>query len=199
MDQPQDLWGERSRLRPRQLLFDLAVAAAFTVLALAASASQPTLLVVASGAMGLALAVRRVSWPLMVVLAVATGVLQLVAGELTLVADVGYAPVCFVLGAHPRAWVRRLGLAGVVVAAMVLATGVGTGLVGDAAIGKLDGVRGPGLGRAGHPGGRRGVGGRLRAVAEAVPHLRPGAGRAWSRSAPASPPTCTTWSPTPGP
>ena len=43
----------------------------------------------------------------------AAGVAQLVAGELTLVADLGYAPVFFVLGAHPRAGVRRFGLVSV--------------------------------------------------------------------------------------
>ena len=45
----------------------------------------------------------------MVVLAAATGVCQLVSGELVLLADLGYAAVFFILGAHPRSAVRRFG------------------------------------------------------------------------------------------
>ena len=132
MADPGDLWGDRARLRPRQLLFDVAVAAVFTLLALVSVHPQPALLVVATLAMGLALAVRRLSWVAMVLLAVVTGVCQLGAGELALVADAGYAPVCFVLGAHPVAWVRRLGLLGALLSAVVLATAVGTGTIGTA-------------------------------------------------------------------
>lgn len=132
---PGDLWGEGARLRPRQLLFDVVVAGVFTLVALAPAVHQPRLLLLGTVTMGLALAVRRVSWPAMVGLAVVTGVCQLVAGELVVVADAGYAPVCFALGAHPRAWVRRLGLVGAVSSAVVLATAVGTGAMGDAATG----------------------------------------------------------------
>jgi len=132
---PQDLWGESARLRPRQLLFDVVVAGVFTLVALAPAVHQPRLLLLGTVTMGLALAVRRVSWPAMVALAVVTGACQLVAGELVIVPDAGYAPVCFVLGAHPRSWVRRLGLAGAATSAVVLATAVGTGAMGDAATG----------------------------------------------------------------
>ena len=75
--------------------------------------------------MGLALAVRRLSWPAMVVLAAATGVCQLVSGELVLLADLGYAAVFFILGAHPRSGVRRFGLVAALGSAVVLATMVG--------------------------------------------------------------------------
>jgi signal transduction histidine kinase len=129
---PGDLWGERGRPRPRQLAYDVGTAGVFTLLALAAAVQQGTLEVVGTVAMGLALAVRRVSWPLMAALALVTGVLQLVGGELVIIADLGYAPVCFVLGAHSSALARRIGLAGVVGSAVVLATGVATGTVGDA-------------------------------------------------------------------
>jgi signal transduction histidine kinase len=129
---PGDLWGEGVRPRPRQLLFDVGVAAIFTVVALASTSQQPALIVVGTCTMGLALAVRRLSWPLMAVLALATGACQLLAGELALVADAGYAPVCFVMGAHPRRWVRRLGLAAALLSAVVLATAVGTGRIGNA-------------------------------------------------------------------
>jgi len=131
---PGDLWGERARLRPRQLVFDLVVASAFTLVALVPVSGQPWLLG-GTLAMGLALAVRRGSWPLMVGLAAVTGFCQVVSGELAPVADAGYAPVFFVLGAHPHAWVRRLGLAGAVLSAIVLAGAVGTGWMGDAVSG----------------------------------------------------------------
>ena len=135
MADPGDLWGERGRLRSRQLLFDVATAGAFTLVAALAALTQPWLLMVGTLAMGLALAVRRLSWPAMAALALVAGLCQLVGGELVIVADAGYAPVCFVLGAHPSAWVRRLGLAGAAGSAVVLATAVGTGAVGDAATG----------------------------------------------------------------
>lgn len=96
---------------------------------------QPVPAVVGTLTMGLALAVRRLSWPAMALLATATGVCQLVAGELVVLADLGFSVVCFVLGAHPRAWVRRLGLAGVLAAALVVASAVATGTMGDAASG----------------------------------------------------------------
>jgi len=132
---PGDLWGEQARLRPHQVALDVVLAGLFTLLALVTTSQQSGLIVAATLAMGAALVVRRMSWPLMAVLAVGTGVLQLLAGELALVADAGYAAVCFVLGAHPRSWVRRLGLAGVLTAAVVLATAVGRGTIGDAATG----------------------------------------------------------------
>lgn len=128
---PGDLWGERARLRAPQLVFDLFFAGCFTLVALVAAAQQPWQVVAGTLAMGLALAVRRVSWPVMAGLAVVTGLCQLAAGELAPLADAGYAPVCFALGAHPRRWVRLLGLAGVGLAAVVVATAVGTGILGD--------------------------------------------------------------------
>lgn len=127
MADAHDLWGERSRPRPGQLVFDVVVAAAFTALALLPAGRQGTLLVAATLAMGLALALRRLAWLAMVLLATAAGIGQLVAGELTLVADLGYAPVFFVLGAHPRAAVRRFGLAAVAGSAAILAVAVGAG------------------------------------------------------------------------
>lgn len=125
MADPHDLWGEQDRPRARQLVFDVAVAGAFTLLALLAALPQGPLAVVATLAMGLALAVRRVSWPAMLVLATVTGVVQLVATELVILADLGYAAVFFVLGAHPRAWVRWAGLAGAAVTALVVVVAVG--------------------------------------------------------------------------
>ena len=131
MAEPQDLWGEHARLRPRQLAFDVVAAGGFTLVALLVAYQQGTLAVVGTVAMGLALAVRRVSWPLMVALALVPGVLQLLAGELVILTDLGYGPVCFVLGAHPAVLARRVGLAVVVVSALVIAAAVGTGTLGN--------------------------------------------------------------------
>ena len=125
MAEPHDLWGERARPRPRHLVFDLLVAGAFTLLALLSVTAQPTLIVVATVVMGLAVAVRRLSWPAMSALAAGAGVCQLVAGELAFLADLGYAPVFFVLGAHPARGVRRFGLVCATVSATVLAVAVG--------------------------------------------------------------------------
>ena len=125
MQDAQDLWGERARPRPRQLLFDVLVAGVFTLLALTTAIQQSVPAIVGTLAMGLALAVRRLSWPAMVLLAATTGVCQIVGGELVLLADVGYAGVFFVLGAHPRSAVRRFGLVAALGSAAVLATVVG--------------------------------------------------------------------------
>ena len=125
MQDPQDLWGERGRPTPRQLLFDVLVAGVFTLLGFVTAIQQSVPAIVGTLAMGLALAVRRLSWPAMAVLAAATGACQLVGGELVLLADLGYAGVFFVLGAHPRAAVRRFGLVGAIGSAAVLAAMVG--------------------------------------------------------------------------
>jgi signal transduction histidine kinase len=125
VQEPQDLWGERARPRPRQLLFDVLAAGLFTLLALTTAVQQSVPAVVGTLAMGLALAVRRLSWPAMALLAAGTGGCQLVGGELVLLADLGYAGVFFVLGAHPRSAVRRFGLVAALGSAAVLATMVG--------------------------------------------------------------------------
>ncbi len=101
------------------------VAGVFTLLALTVAIQQSVPAIIGTLAMGLALAVRRLSWPAMTLLAAGTGVFQLVGGELVLLADVGYAGVFFVLGAHPRSAVRRFGLVAALGSAVVLATMVG--------------------------------------------------------------------------
>ena len=128
--------------------------------------------------MGLALAVRRVSWPAMVALAVVAGVGQLVAGELVVLTDVGYAPVFFVLGAAPA----RLGATG-------RARGRGRsprrssrprwapGRRRQRSDRRVPDVRRHRLRGAGDAGRGRWLGPRLRAVAEPGPHHRAGAGR----------------------
>ena len=117
-------------------MFDLTLAVLFTLVALVSTIAQHDgLVLVATVTMGIALAVRRVAWPLMVLLAAAAGLLQVVAGQLALPADAGYALVFFVLGAHADARVRRLGVAGALGSAVVLAVAVRTGAVGDTAAG----------------------------------------------------------------
>ena len=103
----------------------MAVAGAFTLLAVAVAAQQSVAMVLVSLALGLAIAVRRVSWPAMAALAGGAGIAQLAVGELALLADLGYAPVFFVLGAHPREAVRRFGLVAAVASVVALAVAVG--------------------------------------------------------------------------
>ncbi len=120
-------------MRPGQLGFDVALALVFTLMALVSViAQQDGLVVVATLMMGVAVAVRRLSWRLMVLLAGVVGLLQVVGGQLALFADVGYTLVFFVLGATSDSLVRRFGLAGALSSAVVLSVGVGTGHFGDA-------------------------------------------------------------------
>lgn len=125
MSEPLDLWGERGRPTGRQLAFDVVAAGAFTLPALAIAGQQGAAMVAATLAMGVALAVRRLSWPAMALLAAGAGIAQLVAAELVIFTDLGYAPVCFVLGAHPNRDVRRFGLGAVTVSTAALAVAVG--------------------------------------------------------------------------
>lgn len=65
---------------------------------------------VSAGLLGLALAVRRLSWRAMSAVAVASAVLQVVSGQVAYGADPAYAVLFFTLGAHRTAGVRRWGL-----------------------------------------------------------------------------------------
>ena len=150
--------------------------------------------------MGLALAVRRLSWP-------AHGraggrpraSCQLVGGELVHARRPRLRAGLLRARCAPAALARRVGLAGAVGSAVVLADG---GRHRDA--GRHAGergrrrLRGRRLGRPGDAGGRRRLGGSATSAGRAghasPPRCRPG----WSRNAPGSPPTCTTWSPTRG-
>ena len=82
--------------------------------------------------LGVALAVRRLSVPIMVAAAVAASVTQLLTSQLALVADLAYFPLFLTLGAHRSRTVRRFGLAGVLVAVAVAAAWASShGLVGS--------------------------------------------------------------------
>lgn len=125
MADADDLWGERSRPRPRQVLFDVAVGSVFTLLAVAIAVQQSLPMVLVTLLLGLAVVVRRISCLVMAVLAAGAGIGQLVLGELAIFADLGYAAVFFVLGAHPHRGVRRFGLVAAAGSVVVLAVAVG--------------------------------------------------------------------------
>ncbi|HWC24094.1 MAG TPA: histidine kinase [Flexivirga sp.] len=105
------IW-EQGRPTRRQLIFDLTSAAAFALLigvvyAQVDLAQLGVVLVLAA-----ALAVRRLSLPAMVLLGTVAAVIQFANPSWSVqlfVADVAYAALFFVLGAHPRLPVRRFG------------------------------------------------------------------------------------------
>ncbi len=117
-----DVWDDPTGpARRRRLTFDVVVALLFTALVGALQLSFAPVGAVAVVLLGVALAVRRVSVPVMVGAAVAASVTQLLTSELALVADLVYFPLFFTLGAHRSRPVRRLGLASVVLAVVVAA------------------------------------------------------------------------------
>jgi signal transduction histidine kinase len=79
--------------------------------------------------LAVALAVRHVSVPVMLLAALAAALVQVIAGEVAVAADIAYAPLAFVLGSHPTSAARRLGLASTVVAVVV--AGVWTAVGGN--------------------------------------------------------------------
>lgn len=108
------------------VLFDLAGAGLFSAWGLAIGLMQAPSSMLAAGLLGIALAVRRRWVPLMVVLAVAAALVQVIDTEIAYAADVAYLPLFFTLGSSPRAGVRRLGLAAA--ALSVVVAGVYTAL-----------------------------------------------------------------------
>jgi signal transduction histidine kinase len=128
-----DVWDDPTGpARKRRLAFDVGTAVMFTLaiggiqLALSPASAIAALL------LGVALAVRRRSVPIMVVAAVAGSVTQLLTSQLALVADLAYFPLFLTLGAHRDRAVRRFGLAGVLVAVVVAGVwGTSHGLVGS--------------------------------------------------------------------
>jgi signal transduction histidine kinase len=103
-------WVEDDRPGRRGLLVDLAGALAFGALAVLVGAAQSGWSALAGGLLAAAFAVRRVRWWAAVALAVAAGLVQVVVGDLNVVADLAFAPVAFTLGSHRSSAVRRLGL-----------------------------------------------------------------------------------------
>ena len=113
-----DVWGDERPTR-RQVAFDLATGLAFAALLGALHGTLGAAAAVAAVLVGLALAVRRLSWQVMSVLAVAGAVVQVASGQVAYLADPGYAALFFTLGAHRDHRVRRWGLACAVVATVV--------------------------------------------------------------------------------
>jgi signal transduction histidine kinase len=126
---PNDVWWDVTRLTRRRFAFDVAVALAYALIfgAVQLAASAPTAW--ATGALAVALAVRRVSLPVMLAAAVVAALVQVLTGEVAVAADLAYAPIAFVLGAHPSSGVRRLGLTCTVLAVVV--AGLWSGLGGS--------------------------------------------------------------------
>ena len=124
---PADVWWDVTRITRRRFAFDIAVAVAFAllfgVLQLAASGTT----VWAAAALAVALAVRRVSLPIMLAAGLTAALIQVFTGDVAVAADLAYAPIAFVTGAHPSSAVRRLGLACTVVAVAVAGTWTGLG------------------------------------------------------------------------
>src|SRR4051812_50175508 len=73
----------------------------------------------AAALVGASLAVRRLSWRLMSVLAVAAAVLQVASAQVAYFADPAYAVLFFTLGAHRSRGARRWGLACAGIATLV--------------------------------------------------------------------------------
>jgi len=128
-----DVWDDPTgAAQRRRVVFDVGIAALFTLAVGAIQLSLSPASAVAALLLGVALAVRRLSVPIMVVAAVAASVTQLLTSELALVADLVYFPLFFTLGAHRSRAVRRFGLASVLVAIVVAAVWASFhGLVGS--------------------------------------------------------------------
>ena len=120
-----DLWGDTGPLRPRQVLVDVCAGAAVAVVVGLVQLQLSPWSSVAALLLGAALAVRRLLLTCMVVLAVAASVLQVVTGDLAVVADAAYIALFFTLGSHRVQRVRRFGLICAVVAIIVAGSWAG--------------------------------------------------------------------------
>jgi hypothetical protein len=96
-----DVWDDPTgAAQRRRLVFDVVVAGLFTLVVGAIQLALSPASAVAAVVLGVALAVRRRSVPIMVVAAVAASVTQLLTTQLALVADLAYFPLFFSLGSH---------------------------------------------------------------------------------------------------
>ncbi len=127
-----DVWDDPTRqAQRRRVMFDVGAACLFVLAVGAIQLTISPVSAVAALLLGVALAVRRISVPLMVAAAVAASVTQLLTSQLALVADLAYFPLFLTLGAHRSRTVRRFGLGAVVVAVAVAAAwSASHGLVG---------------------------------------------------------------------
>jgi signal transduction histidine kinase len=120
-----DLWGDIGPPRRRQVLADVCVGAAFSAVMGFLQLQLSLWSSVAAVLLGAALAVRRRLLLGMVVLAVAASVVQVVTGDVAVVANIAYVALFFTLGSHRLSGVRRLGLACAVVAVVVAGSWAG--------------------------------------------------------------------------
>ncbi len=114
-----DLWGDIGPPRRRQMLADVCLGAAFSVVMGFLQLQLSPWSSVAAVLLGAALAVRRRLLLGMVVLAVAASAVQVVTGDVAVVANIVYVVLFFTLGSHWLSSVRRLGLACAVVSVVV--------------------------------------------------------------------------------
>ena len=206
-----DAWGDERPTR-RQVLLDVALAAAFGLFMAVLHLTLGVWTVVAVALLAVALGVRHVSWRLMSALAVAGSLAQVLGPNIAYLANIVYAPFFFTLGSHRDPRVRRFG---VVAAGVAVLGAMAYGLLRGA--GDIGGYRGAftaiGLGATaalfvlgGWTAGylrwqsRQTVQARVDAQLEAVERRRrrPSSTTS-SRSVAASRPTCTTSSRTRGP
>ncbi|SDO74341.1 Signal transduction histidine kinase [Pedococcus dokdonensis] len=116
-----DVWGDERPSR-RQVLLDVSVGLVLAALLGPLHATIGVAAGIAAALVGVALALRRLSWQAMSVVAIGAAVLQVASGQVAYLADPGYAVLFFTLGAHRSRGVRRWGLACAAVATVVAGT-----------------------------------------------------------------------------
>ena len=113
-----DVWGDARPTR-RQVVFDIVTGALFAAVMGPLHGSLGTAAVISAVLLGVALAVRRLSWQAMSTVAIASAIVQVASGQVAYGADPGYAVLFFTLGAHRSSMVRRWGLGCAAVATLV--------------------------------------------------------------------------------
>lgn len=113
------MWGDAGRPSRRGLTLDVVAGAVFALLMTPLHWTLGSWAAAASALLGAALAVRRLSWVAMSLLAIAAAVMQVVSGQVAFLADAAYAVLFATLGGHRAPLVRRWGLAAAGVAILV--------------------------------------------------------------------------------
>ncbi|WP_066909495.1 sensor histidine kinase [Millisia brevis] len=108
---------------------DLVVAGLFGLVAIPVHLTEGPLFAVVTVMVVIALAVRRIAPSLMLALALASAIIQVVSGEVTILPSLAYAVLFHTAGGHSNRWVRwgslAVGIVGVVFAGVVLRNGMG--------------------------------------------------------------------------
>lgn len=108
-------------LTRRGILIDVSVALVFGAFAIWVHFDQSTSAGISAVLVSLALAVRRLAPSLMIALALASAIVQVVADEIAVFTSLAYFPIFATLGGHPDRRVRRGSLALGVVGSLVAA------------------------------------------------------------------------------